>query len=189
MNDPKVAPFGPQVSPIFRRTAAYYRCHMAEHAVRRVEPDDVEAVVGLVHELADYEREPQSCRLAAPQLHAALFGPAPAVFGHVAEIDGRVVGCALWFLSFSTWRGVHGLYLEDLYVRPAHRGAGLGRALLATLAAVCAERGYARLEWAVLDWNAPSIAFYRAIGAVPLDGWTVQRFDGDALAALAVRAG
>ena len=153
--------------------------------IRRVEPGDVDPVVGLVHELAEYERAADSCLLTADQLTAALFGPSPALFGHVAEVDGEVVGCALWFLSFSTWRGVHGLYLEDLYVRPAHRGAGLGRALLAALAGVCAERGYARLEWAVLDWNAPSIAFYRAIGAVPMDGWTTQRLDGDALAALA----
>lgn len=157
--------------------------------IRRVGPGDVDAVVGLVHELAEYERAADSCLLTADRLREALFGPSPALFGHVAEVGGEVVGCALWFLSFSTWRGVHGLHLEDLYVRPAHRGAGLGRALLATLAAVCAERGYARLEWAVLDWNAPSIAFYRAIGAVPLDGWTVQRLDGDALAALAARAG
>jgi GNAT superfamily N-acetyltransferase len=153
--------------------------------IRRVEPGDVDPVVGLVHELAEYERAADSCLLTAGRLTAALFGPSPALFGHVAEVDGEVVGCALWFLSFSTWRGVHGLYLEDLYVRPAHRGAGLGRALLAALAGVCAERGYARLEWAVLDWNAPSIAFYRAIGAVPMDGWTTQRLDGDALAALA----
>lgn len=157
--------------------------------IRRVAPADVPAVVGLVHELAEYERAADSCLLTPDQLRDALFGSSPALFGHVAEVGGEVVGCALWFLSFSTWRGVHGLYLEDLYVRPAHRGAGLGRALLATLAAVCAERGYARLEWAVLDWNAPSIAFYRAIGAVPLDGWTVQRLDGDALAALAARTG
>ena len=153
--------------------------------IRRVEPDDVDAVVGLVHELAEYERAADSCLLTADQLTAALFGPSPALFGHVAEVDGEVVGCALWFLSFSTWRGGHGIHLEDLYVRPAHRGAGLGRALLAALAGVCAERGYARLEWAVLDWNAPSIAFYRAIGAVPMEGWTTQRLDGDALAALA----
>jgi GNAT superfamily N-acetyltransferase len=152
--------------------------------IRRVRPDDVPAVVGLVHELADYEREAASCLLTDEQLHAALFGPTPALFGHVAELDGQVVGCALWFLNFSTWRGVHGVYLEDLYVRPAHRGQGLGRALLAALAAVCTERGYARLEWSVLNWNEPSIAFYRSIGAVPMDEWTTFRLDGDALAAL-----
>ncbi|MBW0116756.1 GNAT family N-acetyltransferase [Pseudonocardia abyssalis] len=152
--------------------------------IRRIEPDDVPAVVGLVHELADYEREPDSCLLTTAQLTEALFSSSPALFGHVAVVDGEVVGCALWFLNFSTWRGVHGLYLEDLYVRPAHRGAGLGRALLATLAAVCTERGYARLEWSVLDWNAPSIAFYRSLGAVSMDGWSTFRLDGDALATL-----
>ncbi len=157
--------------------------------IRDVEERDVEAVVALVHELAEYEHAAQHCHLTAAQLRAALFGPAPALFGHVAEVvrdDGSraVVGCALWFVNFSTWRGVHGIYLEDLYVQPAHRGAGLGRALLARLAGVCAERGLARLEWAVLDWNAPSIGFYRALGAVPMDDWTVFRLDGGALAAL-----
>ena len=107
----------------------------------------------------------------------------------MAEVGGEVVGCALWFLNFSTWRGVHGVYLEDLYVQPAHRGAGLGRALLATLAGVCTERGYARLEWSVLDWNAPSIAFYRGLGAHPMDGWSTFRLDGDALTALGRPAG
>jgi GNAT superfamily N-acetyltransferase len=157
--------------------------------IRDVEERDVEAVVALVHELAEYEHAAQHCHLTAAQLRAALFGPAPALFGHVAEVarDGggsAVVGCALWFVNFSTWRGVHGIYLEDLYVQPAHRGAGLGRALLARLAAVCAERGLDRLEWAVLDWNTPSIGFYRALGAAPLDDWTVFRLHGDALAAL-----
>jgi GNAT superfamily N-acetyltransferase len=157
--------------------------------IRPVERHDVDAVVGLVHELADYERASEHCLLTADQLHTALFGPSPALYGHVAEVadeNGRttVVGCALWFLNFSTWRGVHGLYLEDLYVQPAHRGSGIGRALLARLAAVCAERGLARLEWAVLDWNAPSIGFYRSLGAVEMDEWTVFRLDGAALAAL-----
>lgn len=149
--------------------------------VRAVEERDVDAVVGLVHELAEYERAAEHCLLRAEQLRSALFGPAPALFGHIAELDGRVVGCALWFLNFSTWRGVHGLYLEDLYVQPTHRGSGIGRALLARLAAVCVERGLARLEWAVLDWNTPSIGFYRTLGAVPMDEWTVFRLDGAAL--------
>jgi GNAT superfamily N-acetyltransferase len=152
--------------------------------VRPVEERDVDAVVALVHELADYEHAAEHCTLTAAQLHDALFRPAPALFGHVAEASGEVVGCALWFLNFSTWRGVHGLYLEDLYVQPAHRGAGLGRALLAALAAVCGARALARLEWSVLDWNEPSIGFYRALGAVAMDEWTVFRLDGDALAAL-----
>jgi GNAT superfamily N-acetyltransferase len=158
-------------------------------SVRPVERDDVATVVELVHELADYEREPESCRLTADQLDAALFGPAPALFGHVAVVDGRVVGCALWFLNFSTWEGVHGIHLEDLYVRPAHRGGGLGLRLLATLAAECTRRGFARLEWSVLDWNTPSIEFYRALGAVGMDEWTNFRLDGEALTALSGRAG
>ena len=156
-----------------------------DERVRRARPEDIPAIVELVYSLAEYERAPDECHLTADQLEAALFGDTPAVFGHVAEHEGQVVGCAIWFLSFSTWRGVPGVYLEDLFVRPAHRGSGLGRALLAALAAVCAERGYARLEWQVLDWNEPSIGFYRALGAVPMDEWTVMRVDGAALSALA----
>lgn len=158
---------------------------MTAPLIRPVEDRDVDAVVGLVHELADYERAAEHCLLTATQLRAALFAPSPALFGHVAEVNGVVVGCALWFLNFSTWRGVHGLYLEDLYVQPAHRGAGIGRALLARLAGVCVERGLARLEWWVLDWNEPSIGFYRTLGAVAMDEWTVFRLDGAALDALA----
>ena len=158
---------------------------MTAPLIRPVEDRDVDAVVGLVHELADYERAAEHCLLTATQLRAALFAPSPALFGHVAEVNGVVVGCALWFLNFSTWRGVHGLYLEDLYVQPAHRGAGIGRALLARLAGVCVERGLGRLEWWVLDWNEPSIGFYRTLGAVAMDEWTVFRLDGAALDALA----
>ncbi|MEN3298114.1 GNAT family N-acetyltransferase [Pseudonocardia sp.] len=154
------------------------------NGIRRAEPGDVPAIVGLVEELAEYEKLREECRLTPSQLHTALFGPDPALFAHVAVRDDVVVGCALWFLNFSTWEGVHGIYLEDLYVQPAHRGAGLGKALLAALAALCVERGYARLEWSVLDWNAPSIAFYRAIGAVGMDGWTTYRLTGEPLAEL-----
>ncbi|QYJ03300.1 GNAT family N-acetyltransferase [Nocardioides panacisoli] len=154
---------------------------MSDPRIRRARPDDVPALVGLVHELADYEREPESCHLTEEQLHTALFGEAPSVFCHAAEIDGEVVGLALWFRNFSTWEGVHGVYLEDLYVRPAQRGSGLGKALLATLARECVEHGYGRLEWVVLDWNAPSIAFYESLGARPLSEWTTYRLTGDAL--------
>jgi GNAT superfamily N-acetyltransferase len=156
--------------------------------IREAQEADVPAVVGLVHELAEYERSPESCTLTAGQLHTALFGPEAVARCHVAEVEGEVVGCAIWFRNFSTWRGVPGVYLEDLFVQPAHRGSGLGRQLLAALAAVCAERGYARLEWQVLDWNEPSIGFYRSLGAVPMDEWTTYRLDGDALKAFAASA-
>jgi GNAT superfamily N-acetyltransferase len=153
--------------------------------VRRARPSDVDAMVALVHELADYERAPEECHLTSQQLHTALFGPDPALFAHVAELDGEVVGCALWFKNFSTWDGVHGVYLEDLYVRPTARGSGLGKALLAALADECVRQGYTRLQWAVLNWNSPAIGFYDSIGALPLDEWTVYRVSGDALRTLA----
>jgi GNAT superfamily N-acetyltransferase len=154
-------------------------------SVRPIRPDDVPAVVGLVRELAEYEQALHEVRLTEEQLTASLFGDSPALFGHVAVVDGEVVGTALWFLNFSTWRGTHGIYLEDLYVQPQHRGTGLGRELLRTLAEVCVERGYHRLEWSVLDWNTPSIEFYKAAGAVPMDEWTVFRLTDGALEAFA----
>jgi GNAT superfamily N-acetyltransferase len=154
--------------------------------VRPVRPDDVPAVVRLVRELADYEKALHEVQLTEGQLSERLFGDSPALFGHVATAEdgvhpGEVVGIALWFLNFSTWRGTHGIYLEDLYVSPGHRGTGLGRELLRTLAALCVERGYSRLEWSVLDWNSPSIEFYKAAGAVPMDEWTVFRLTDDSL--------
>jgi len=145
----------------------------------------VDAMVELVHELADYERAPEECHLTAKQLHVALFGPDPALFAHVAELDGEMVGCALWFKNFSTWDGVHGIYLEDLYVRPGARGSGLGKALLIALAEECVRRGYTRLQWWVLNWNEPAIGFYRSLGAVAMDEWTVFRVSGPALTQLA----
>jgi GNAT superfamily N-acetyltransferase len=153
--------------------------------IRRVERPDVGSVVELVHELAAYERAAESCTLVESQLETALFGDAPSLFGHVAVVDHEVVGCSLWFLNFSTWHGVHGIYLEDLIVRSTHRGNGLGRALLVELARECTRRGYARLEWSVLDWNEPAIGFYRSIGATSLDEWSVFRLTNVALAQLA----
>jgi GNAT superfamily N-acetyltransferase len=157
---------------------------LTDPRVRRIREEDVPAVVGLVEELAEYERARHECHLTAEQLHDALFRPSPALFGHVAEVDGRVVGTALWFLNFSTWRGTHGIYLEDLYVQPSQRGSGLGRALLQALAEECVARGYARLEWWVLDWNAPAIGFYKSLGALPMDEWTVFRLTDDSLTRL-----
>lgn len=158
---------------------------MPDQRVRRVRESDVEDVVKLVYELAEYERAPQECHLTAEQLHHALFRPNPALFGHVAELDGEVVGCALWFLNYSTWDGVHGIYLEDLYVRPAARGSGLGKAMLTALADECVREGYTRLQWWVLNWNEPAIGFYHSIDAIPMDEWTVFRVSGEALDRLA----
>jgi len=161
--------------------------------VRRATPDDVAAMDAMVHELAEYEREPDAVEATPADLHAALFGPDPRVHAHVAEAqdaDGSwaVVGMAVWYLTYSTWTGRHGIWLEDLFVRPAARGAGLGRALLAALAAECTERGYRRLEWWVLDWNPPAQGVYRSVGARAEEDWTTWRLDGDGLAALAARA-
>jgi GNAT superfamily N-acetyltransferase len=154
--------------------------------VRRVRPDDVPTVLQLVRELAVYEKAEHEALMTDEQLRTALFGEAPALFGHVAlSEDGEIAGFALWFLNFSTWRGTHGIYLEDLFVSPDHRGTGLGRELLRTLAQECVDRGWSRLEWSVLDWNTPSIDFYKAAGAVPMDEWTVFRLTGDALPAFA----
>jgi GNAT superfamily N-acetyltransferase len=150
--------------------------------VRPIRPDDVPAVLGMVRELAEYEKAEHEALMTEDQLHGALFGPDPALFGHVALTDDdELAGFALWFLNFSTWRGTHGVYLEDLFVSPGHRGTGLGRELLRTLAQECVDRGFSRLEWSVLDWNTPSIDFYKAAGAVPMDEWTVFRLTGDPL--------
>jgi GNAT superfamily N-acetyltransferase len=155
-----------------------------DERIRRARPDDVPAIVDLVYALAEYERAPEECRLTAHQLHTALFGTTPAVFCHVAEADGSVVGCALWFLNFSTWRGVHGIYLEDLFVRPEQRGSGLGKALLTALAQECVRNNYERLEWSVLNWNTPAIDFYKSLGASPQDDWTTMRLTDTALTQL-----
>jgi GNAT superfamily N-acetyltransferase len=155
--------------------------------IRSAHRADVPAIVAMVHELATFERAPDECHLTTGQLAAALFADHPALFGHVAEADGELVGMALWFLNFSTWRGVHGIYLEDLYVRPTARGAGVGRALLATLARECADRGFARLDWWVLQWN-PAREFYHSIGASAMDEWVPYRLTDAELRTLAATA-
>ncbi|WP_406861730.1 GNAT family N-acetyltransferase [Streptomyces sp. HUAS MG47] len=153
--------------------------------IRTATPADVPVIHAMVRELAEYEKALDEARATEAQLHEALFGERPAAFAHIAETaEGEVAGFCLWFLNFSTWRGVHGIYLEDLYVRPEHRGGGYGKALLTQLARICVERGYERLEWSVLDWNAPSIAFYESLGARPQDEWTVYRLTDGALGAL-----
>ncbi|WAZ22532.1 GNAT family N-acetyltransferase [Streptomyces cinnabarinus] len=154
--------------------------------IRTATPADVPVIHALVRELAEYEKAPDEANATEEQLHEALFGDRPAAYAHMAVDDttGEPVGFALWFLNFSTWRGVHGIYLEDLYVRPTARGAGHGKALLTELARICVDRGYQRLEWSVLDWNAPSIAFYESLGARPQDEWTVYRLTDEALLTL-----
>ena len=162
---------------------------MSDTRIRPAAPDDIDKIVQLVYELAEYEKLVEECHLTSDLLRAALFGDAPALFGHVALADGEVVGYTLHFLNFSTWEGVHGIYLEDLYVQPEHRGSGLGKALLLNLAEIAVRAGYARVEWSVLNWNAPSIAFYEALGAIPMTGWTVYRLTGPALARTAKGTG
>ena len=157
--------------------------------IRSAVAADVEAILGLVQALADYEREPEAAEATPDQFREALFGPDPRVHAHVAEIreaDGTwvVVGMAVWFVTFSTWKGRHGLWLEDLFVVPEHRRLGLGRGLLATLAAICRDRGWPRFEWWVLDWNEPAHRFYESLGAVPEGEWTTWRLDGNALGIL-----
>ena len=157
---------------------------MTGPAAGRVRPAtaaDVPVLLELVHELAVYEREPDAVETTEAQLHEALFGADPVAWCHVAvDADGAVVGFALWHLTFSTWRGTAGIWLEDLFVRPAARGTGLGRALLQELARTCTARGYSRLAWWVLDWNEPAVGFYRSLGAAPQDEWTTFRLDGEA---------
>ncbi|MGV9889630.1 N-acetyltransferase family protein [Streptomyces sp. NPDC003395] len=155
--------------------------------IRPATPADLPVIHTLIQELATYEKAPHEAKATPAQLHDALFSAHPAAFAHIAEDDdtGEPVGFALWFLSFSTWRGTHGIYLEDLFVRPAARGAGHGKALLTELARICAERGYQRLEWSVLNWNEPAIGFYESLGARPQDEWTVYRLTDEALTNLA----
>jgi len=153
--------------------------------LREAQPADVPGILALIQALAVYEREPDAVENTPELLTETLFGADPRAFAHVVERDGTVVGIAIWFLTYSTWTGRHGIWLEDLYVDETERGGGYGKALMAALAALCVERGYSRFEWTVLDWNAPSIAFYRSLGATPQDEWTTQRLTGDALEALA----
>jgi GNAT superfamily N-acetyltransferase len=153
--------------------------------IRPARPGDEADLLRLVRGLARYEREPDAVVATEGSLAAALFGPDPRVFAHVAEDAGRTVGLAVWFLAFSTWTGRPTLYLEDLFVEPERRRSGLGRELMAALAGRAAELACARMDWSVLDWNEPAIGFYRSLGAYPLDGWTTWRLEGAGLTRLA----
>jgi GNAT superfamily N-acetyltransferase len=153
--------------------------------VRAARPDDAELIVGFIRALAEYEKLLHEVRVDAAAVSAALFGEAPRAFCDIAERDGAPVGFALWFYSFSTFEGAHGLYLEDLFVIPEARGMGAGLALMRQLAQRCRDEGLKRLEWAVLDWNAPSIAFYDALGATAKTEWITRELADEALATLA----
>jgi len=153
--------------------------------LRAATPDDVGLVVTFIRELAIYERLEHEAVATTAEIEAALFCDHPKVFCDLAEVEGEPVGFAVWFYTFSTFVGRHGLYLVDLYVRPQARGLGIGRALLRRLAQRCVRENLGRVEWAVLDWNAPAIAFYDRLGSVSMDDWRTRRLDGDALQALA----
>ena len=161
---------------------------MAAHPLLSIRPatiDDVPLIRALIAELAEYERLADAAVATDDDLRAQLFGAQPAAEVLIGEVDGEAAGFALFFHNFSTFLGKRGLYLEDLFVRPAFRGSGLGRHLMASLARIAVQRDCGRFEWSVLDWNAPAIGFYRTLGAVGMDEWTVQRLEGDALHALA----
>jgi len=149
--------------------------------IRLAIPSDVEDIHRLIYELAVYEKAPDEMVATIDQINGSLFNDKPVAFCHVAEVDGKIVGIALWFLNYSTWLGKAGIYLEDLFVQPEYRGHGIGKGFMKTLAQLCIERGYERFQWWVLDWNEPSIEFYKSLGAVPMDEWTVFRLSGGAL--------
>ena len=153
--------------------------------IRPAVPADVAVIRQLIVDLAVYEREPDAVKATPAQLHEALFGARPVAEAVLAIHDGLAVGLAMFFTSFSTWEGRAGLYLEDLFVKPEARGLGIGKALLVHLAGIAVARNHARFEWQVLDWNAPAIGFYKALGARPQDDWTVMRVTGEALVKLA----
>jgi GNAT superfamily N-acetyltransferase len=157
---------------------------MRQH-IRRATPRDVGEIARMIHALAEFERAAEQCTVTETQISTALFGDPPTVHGHVAEVDAEIAAMALWFVSFSTWDGVAGIYLEDLFVRPAFRRRGLAGALLAALARECLAKGYSRLSWAVLNWNADAIALYDGVGAEPQREWTTYRLSGPRLAELA----
>lgn len=159
--------------------------HVPASVIRPAREDDVAAILALIGELADFEHLREMLVASEADLALALFGPQPAIEARVATVDGEVIGYALFFTNFSTFLGRRGLYLEDLYVRPAHRGTRIGKRLLADLAALAVARGCARFEWSVLDWNQSAIAFYESLGAVVLKEWRIVRMTGDALATLA----
>ncbi|HUO11013.1 MAG TPA: GNAT family N-acetyltransferase [Phycisphaerae bacterium] len=153
--------------------------------IRPARESDVPAILSLIRELAEYEKLTHACVASTEHFIQHLFGPNPAAEAMVAEVDGRTIGYAIWFRTFSTFLGRPGIYLEDVYVQPAHRGKGIGKAFLKHLARLAVERNYGRIEWSVLTWNEPSIGFYKSLGAQPLDEWKMMRLTGEELKAFA----
>jgi GNAT superfamily N-acetyltransferase len=149
--------------------------------IRPAQSEEVGIVLQLIHDLAHYEKAPHEVAATENDLLATLFAEDPKVFCDLVEVDGEIAGMAIWFLNYSTWQGKHGIYLEDLFIKPEFRGRGYGKALLQHLAKICEAKGYGRFQWWVLDWNSPAIEFYRSLGAVAMDEWTVYRVSGEAL--------
>ena len=149
--------------------------------IRPAQQDEVGIVLQLIHDLALYEKAPNEVEATEKELLETIFVDNARVFCDLVEVNGEIAGMAIWFLNYSTWQGKHGIYLEDLFIKPEFRGKGYGKALLQHLAKVCDERGYGRFQWWVLDWNSPAIEFYKSLGAVAMDEWTVYRVSGDPL--------
>ena len=149
--------------------------------IRPAKIQEVGEVLQLIQDLATYEKAPEQVEARQEDLLNSIFASDPRVFCDLVEVDGQIAGMAIWFLNYSTWQARHGIYLEDLFIKPEYRGRGYGKALLKHLAKICDEKGYGRLQWWVLDWNSPAIEFYKSLGAEAMDEWTVYRTSGKAL--------
>jgi GNAT superfamily N-acetyltransferase len=149
--------------------------------IRPARRDEAAIILQLIKDLAEYENAPDEVKATEKEILETIFAENPKVFCDFVEVDGDIAGMAIWFLNYSTWQGKHGIYLEDLYVRPEYRGRGYGKALLQHLASICNERGYGRFQWWVLDWNSPAIEFYRSLGAEAMSEWTVYRVSDEPL--------
>ena len=149
--------------------------------IRPAKTTDIDEILALIYELALYEKAPEEAKATKSQIMESFFSDNPKVFCEIVEVDGEIAGFAIWFLNYSTWQGKHGIYLEDLFIRPQFRGRGFGKSVLKYLAQICVDRGYGRFQWWVLDWNTPAWDFYLAKGSIPMTEWTMHRMQGQAL--------